>query len=236
MSLDRLLLWRHGRTDWNADGRFQGQLDTALDATGVAQAREASPYLAAERPTAVYASDLSRAAATAQVLADLLAVPVTLDPRLRETSLGGWEGLDRAEVAQRFPEEFAGWTSGLRTNPGNGETAQDVARRERELVAELERTASGTVVLTGHGGALKALTASLIGLPDPAWSAIAPLRNCHWTELRRTDAGAWRLVAHNVYPLSDPSTLTTEELNVDSDAGDAQIGTPRPSGTDSAGR
>jgi len=235
VSLQRLLLWRHGRTSWNAGGRFQGQLDTPLDETGIAQAAEAAPYLAAEQPTAIYASDLSRAMVTAQVLGDYLGLPVTGDARLRETSLGGWEGLDRAAVAERFPDEFAAWTSGVRTFPGNGEHARDVARRAGSLVEEIADRESGTVVLAAHGGSLKALTANLLGLPDQLWSLIAPLRNCHWTELRRTDAGTWRLHAHNVYPLSDPRTLTTEELNVDSDAGDTRIGTPRPSSTDARG-
>ncbi|WP_153506311.1 histidine phosphatase family protein [Cumulibacter manganitolerans] len=233
MTVERLLLWRHGRTEWNASGRFQGQYDTMLDATGIAQAREAAPYLAAEAPTAIYASDLSRALTTAQALADLVGLPVHADPRLRETSLGDWEGLDRAGVQQRFPTQFADWTSGRRANPGNGETALDVAARANELVAEIEHAGSGTVVLAAHGGSLKALTASLIGIPPQLWSLLAPLRNCHWSELRRTSGGQWRLHGHNIYPLSDPRTLTREELNVDSDAGDSQIGTPRPSATDS---
>ena len=232
MTLERLLLWRHGRTEWNASGRFQGQLDTLLDGTGIAQAREAAPYLAAEQPSAIYASDLSRARSTAQVLGDLVGLPVRVDSRLRETSLGTWEGLDRAQVAERFPGEFSAWTAGARSNPGNGESAPEVAGRARALVSEIEGREDGTVVLAAHGGSLKALTASLIGLREEAWSLIAPLRNCHWTELRRTESGGWRLTAHNIYPLSDPRTLTVEELNVDSDAGDSQIGTPRPSTTD----
>ncbi|WP_134324619.1 histidine phosphatase family protein [Cumulibacter soli] len=226
MSLERLLLWRHGRTTWNSLGRFQGQLDTALDEVGLAQAREAAPYLAAEEPSAIYASDLSRAATTAGTLAELAGLPVHTDPRLRETSLGGWEGLDRAGVAERFPDEFAAWTSGGRSNPGNGESAAQVAQRGRELVDELLERHSGTVVLTAHGGSLKALAATLIGIPESTWSLLAPLRNCHWSELRRTEAGQWRLHAHNVYPLRSPEALVGDELNVDSDAGDDRIKHP----------
>lgn len=234
MTVDRLLLWRHGRTEWNASGRFQGQQDTPLDATGIAQAAEAAPYLAAEKPTAIFSSDLDRAVRTAQTLADLVGLTVHTDRRLRETSLGGWEGLDRAQVQERFPDEFAAWRSGTQTNPGNGETAPEVAARAAELVDEIVESCDGTVVLSAHGGALKALTARLIEMPEPTWSLIAPLRNCHWTELRRTDAGQWRLHGHNIYRLTDPSTLTVEELNVDSDAGDTRIGAEQPSTTDAA--
>lgn len=226
MSLERLLLWRHGRTEWNSLGRFQGQQESALDDVGIAQARQAAPYLAVENPTAVYASDLSRASVTGRVLADLIGTTVITDARLRETGLGSWEGLDRAGVAQRFPEEFTAWTSGARTNPGNGETAAEVARRTRDVVDEIARREHGTVVIAAHGGSLKALTASLLGMPEEIWSLLSPLRNCHWTELRLTESGAWRLHSHNVFPLMDPRTLVTEELNVDSDPGDDRVSTP----------
>lgn len=226
MSLERLLLWRHGRTEWNSLGRFQGQQDTALDEVGIAQAQQAAPYLAIERPSAIYTSDLERAVITGQFLAQLVELTVHPDKRLRETGLGSWEGLDRAGVADRFPEEFAAWTSGARSNPGNGEVALDVARRARELVEEIAHREHGTVVLVAHGGSLKALTASLIGMPEDTWSLLAPLRNCHWTELRLTESGDWRLHAHNIFPLHDPRTLMTEELNVDSDAGDDKVNTP----------
>lgn len=226
MSLERLLLWRHGRTEWNSLGRFQGQQDTALDEVGIAQAQQAAPYLAIERPSAIYTSDLERAVITGQFLAQLAGLAVHPDKRLRETGLGGWEGLDRAGVAERFPEEFAAWTSGARSNPGNGEVALDVARRARELIGEIAVREHGTVVLVAHGGSLKALTASLIGMPEDTWSLLAPLRNCHWTELRLTESGAWRLHAHNIFPLHDPRTLMTEELNVDSDAGDDKVNAP----------
>lgn len=223
MSLERLLLWRHGRTEWNSLGRFQGQQDTALDEVGLAQALQAAPYLAAEQPTAIYSSDLERATRTGQALANLLGLTVQTDPRLRETGLGSWEGLDRAEVAQQFPEEYAAWSSGTRPNPGNGEKAADVARRTSALVREIAQHEHGTVVLAAHGGSLKALTVSLIGMPESTWSLLAPLRNCHWTELRLTESGEWRLHAHNVFPLHDPRELTHEELNVDSDAGDDRV-------------
>lgn len=223
MSLDRLLLWRHGRTEWNVGGRFQGQIDTDLDPSGVEQAAAAAPYLAAEEPSAIYCSDLVRAARTADALATQTGLRPVPDRRLRETSLGSWEGLNRAEVEARFPDEFAAWRSGRQANPGNGERAAEVAARSAALVDELVETAAGTVVLVGHGGSLKALTCRLLELPEANWSLIAPLRNCHWTELRRTDGGQWRLQGHNIYQLTDPRTLTFEELNVDSDPGDTQI-------------
>ena len=83
----RLLIWRHGRTEWNAGGRFQGQLDPPLDETGRHQAVLAAPHLASglsPEETVVVSSDLSRAAETAETLTALLGVPLRLDVRLRE--------------------------------------------------------------------------------------------------------------------------------------------------------
>lgn len=215
MSIDRLILWRHGRTEWNALGRFQGQRDVALDATGIAQAVCAAPYLAAEGPTAIYCSDLTRARQTAQPLADITGLAVTYDVRLRETSLGTWEGLDRAEVQARFPEELAAWQRGDEVHRGHGESAAEVAERTAQLVEQITDDGNGTVVLVAHGGSLKALMVNAIGLPERHWMQLSALANCRWSELRRTTGGDWRLHGHNVGPLEKlPGDLIP---NVDSD-------------------
>ncbi|CAN5117703.1 hypothetical protein BH20ACT5_BH20ACT5_16020 [soil metagenome] len=91
MRASRILLWRHGRTAWNAERRFQGHSDLPLDSLGEQQAQAAAPLLVAEAPDLVLSSDLERAAATAAYLG----VPFELDPRLREVSLGRWEGKTR---------------------------------------------------------------------------------------------------------------------------------------------
>ncbi|MGB3014153.1 MAG: histidine phosphatase family protein, partial [Candidatus Nanopelagicales bacterium] len=91
----RLVLWRHGRTAWNLEHRFQGQTDVALDEVGVRQARAAAGLLMALRPQLIVSSDLSRARDTAQALADRTSLTVQTDPRLRETNGGRWEGRRR---------------------------------------------------------------------------------------------------------------------------------------------
>ncbi|HEY0402911.1 MAG TPA: histidine phosphatase family protein, partial [Blastococcus sp.] len=115
IAVPRVLVWRHGRTSWNAEGRFQGQLDPPLDAVGRDQAGSAAAQLAQVLPrtgTVVACSDLVRAADTAEALAALLGVPLRRDPRLRELSLGSWEGLTRQDVAERHPEQYADWMAG----------------------------------------------------------------------------------------------------------------------------
>src|SRR5690606_18245837 len=89
----RLILWRHGHTEWNAERRVQGHSDVPLSALGHAQAAEAAPLLAAFAPDAIVSSDLRRCTETAAALARHTGLPVRRDPRLRERYYGEWEGL-----------------------------------------------------------------------------------------------------------------------------------------------
>ena len=98
----RVLLVRHGQSEWNAEGRWQGQADPPLTDLGRLQAREAAGALGTV--DAVWASDLQRAVETATVIADQLGVgPVVVDPDLRERDAGEFSGLTRPEIAARFP-------------------------------------------------------------------------------------------------------------------------------------
>jgi probable phosphoglycerate mutase len=194
----RILLWRHGRTAWNAERRFQGHSDLPLDSLGERQAQAAAPLLVAEAPDLVLSSDLERAVATAAYLG----VPFELDPRLREVSLGRWEGKTREEVEQAYPQEMADWLAGRIIRRGGGELQTEVAERALFAVAEAD---ADTVVLVTHGGTAKSLTGRLLGLAEAQWRIIAPLANCHWSDIRREPAG-WRLHRHNVGPIGVPVT------------------------------
>src|SRR4051794_41405307 len=152
--MQRLVLWRHGRTEWNAAGRFQGQLDPALDTEGRSQAIRVAPQLAAELPvgqTVVVSSDLSRAAETAASLTTVLGVPLQLDERLREHGMGSWEGLTRDEVAERYPEQYADWVAGRPVRGRGGEESPEVAERALAALADLPEAPVAVVVT--HGGA-----------------------------------------------------------------------------------
>jgi probable phosphoglycerate mutase len=194
----RLLIWRHGRTEWNASGRFQGQLDPPLDDEGRAQAARTAPHLAAalrNEHVVLVSSDLQRAVDTAGALAPLLGVPVRIDERLREHGLGSWEGLTRDEVAERHPEQHDDWLAG-RPVPGRGGEAQaDVAARAVAAVADLPH-ASAAVVVT-HGGTAGRLLEALLGLGPEHRRVFGPLGNCHWSELS-FQASGWRLMRHNM--------------------------------------
>jgi len=195
----RLVLWRHGETRWNVEGRLQGQSDIPLDETGEAQAERAARLLAALRPDVIVSSDLSRATATAAPLARITGLPVTLDKDLRERHGGCWEGLTGREIRERYPEEYVTWT------PPDGETSLTVADR---VVGALERIAEGLApgalaVVVSHGAALRLGMSKLMGIPEELWSAFGPLSNCSWSVLGLR-WGRWRLLEHNAGTLPEP--------------------------------
>jgi probable phosphoglycerate mutase len=197
--MTRLVVWRHGNTDWNATDRVQGQTDTPLNDVGRAEAAAAAPLLAALRPDAIVASDLRRAADTAAVLARLTGLPVQSDARLRERDYGLWQGLTLAEVAEQFPAEYAQWRAGA-SAPGCGvESYDDLGKRVGEALQEAaDAVPGGTVVVATHGGAARQGCGALLGWPPAALRTLAPLCNCHWTELRHHPKRGWQLAAHNV--------------------------------------
>jgi 2,3-bisphosphoglycerate-dependent phosphoglycerate mutase/probable phosphoglycerate mutase len=195
----RLVLWRHGETDYNAAGRMQGHLDSALTPVGWNQARFAVPALARFSPDLVIASDLRRATDTATVLTEAIGVPLRIDKRLRETHLGEWQGKTGAEVDAEYPGERARWRTDATWAPPGGENRLDVAERAGEVVSDLLQAKSDvgdTVLLAAHGGLIIALTAGLLKLPVEIWPSLGGIANCHWVELGRRD-GKWRLHAYN---------------------------------------
>ena len=219
MSPREVVLWRHGRTAWNAEGRFQGQTDVPLDATGLAQARAAAPYVAAFAPDAVLTSDLSRAAGTADAVGELLGVVPTPDRRLREAYLGNWQGLTREEAARAHPEEYAAWQRGrLRES---SESPAELAARA--VPAVLEPDVERLLVVT-HGGTSRTVIARLIGLPQEQWAVLGPLGNCHWSHLRWADRG-WRLVAHNAGGEVVPDDGAATSLDAEGAAAPVSAGT-----------
>jgi len=211
----RIVLWRHGRTAWNSQMRFQGQTDIPLDDTGREQARWAAARLAALAPEAIIASDLQRAADTAAVLSSVTGVPVQLDPGLRETYAGAWQGRTATELAETDGEVYAAWLRGEPdVRPGGGETRWEVAARTSEA---LKRGLAGvgpggTLVAVTHGGAARTAVAMLLALPVECWGVLGGLSNCCWSVLLedvRRGPGAWRLEEHNAGSLPEP--VLTEE-------------------------
>jgi broad specificity phosphatase PhoE len=151
--MTELLLVRHGETDWNAEGKLQGHTDRPLNDYGRRQAQALADRLASEDIDAVYASDLSRARETAEIVGSKLGLPVVVDPDLREKNWGNWEGLTSDE---RLHIEFEGETS--------------EAHRDRTLSAVqriVERHPGERVVVVTHGGSLRRIQAAVAGFALP---------------------------------------------------------------------
>jgi probable phosphoglycerate mutase len=201
----QVVLWRHGRTAWNLEGRFQGQTDIPLDAVGLAQAERAARVLAGLGPSVIIASDLTRATRTAETLARLTDLPITLDEGLRETYAGRWQGLNDEEIIARYPEEFEAFRRGDRIRRGGGELESEVADRVVPAVRRgLEKVPpGGTLVVATHGGAARVALGRMLGLPEDYWGALGGLSNCCWSIIGEARRG-WRLLEHNAGTLLEP--------------------------------
>ena len=178
--MGRLYLVRHGETKWNAEGRLQGHVDVGLSEKGQRQAQAVARRLSGVIFDAAYSSDLSRTAETARIiLGQKPEVTLTATPQLRERHYGVFEGLTVAERQARYPDMFAASLSNdLDFAPTDGETMSQVGARMAAFVAELrQRHLEDTVLIAGHGGALRATLPGLLRLPLEALWRLA-LDNC----------------------------------------------------------
>ena len=163
-----LLLVRHGETDWNADGRLQGQTDRPLSDFGRRQARQLADGLEDEKLEAIYSSDLIRARETAEIVGERLGLPVVLDPDLREKDWGTWEGLTAVE---RDRVEFVGEST---------EAHQERILRALRAISTRHPGDRRVLVVT-HGGSMRRVQTAALGLALPV------VENC----------GRWRCVVEN---------------------------------------
>jgi broad specificity phosphatase PhoE len=185
----RVILARHGVTAWNQAGRYQGQQDIPLGDEGRRQAEELGRRIAAEHITRAYASDLQRAAETAQIALAGQKVPLSLASQLRETNFGDWEGLQAREIAERYPTDWESWIrDALAARPSGGETVNDLYQRVvgfYQSVVQVDPdfhsprdwftyraagptagdTRDETVLFVTHGGPVRALLTHLLDVP-----------------------------------------------------------------------
>jgi probable phosphoglycerate mutase len=200
MTAGKVVLLRHGVTDWNDGGRFQGHADIPLNLAGRAQAAAAGERLSGLGVSRVFASDLSRAQETATVVAAACGVgPVVTDPRLREVNVGSWAGLSMEEAGRLEPDFWPALREGrdFRRSP-EGETATQSGQRVAlALLEHAESAAEGEVLLVvGHGLSLRVGALLLMGLDYSSARLFGGLRNCHWTVLG-PGGEYWRMLSYN---------------------------------------
>lgn len=195
----RLILWRHGQTDWNLAEKYQGQMDIHLNDTGRAQAALAAPYVASLNPDVMWRSPMSRTRETSEALLAVKPLEVFEDDRLKEINVGSWEGLSIAEMREIDPEMDLAIKEArdFRRSP-EGETAAEVGERMKAVLTEImQRHAGQTILVVGHGLALRVGIAALLGWDEAASHSLAGMNNAAVSEL-----GEWRgrmhLLSYNV--------------------------------------
>ena len=205
MAGNRVLLWRHGQTDWNMVNRFQGHSDIPLNDVGRYQAQHAAKILAGMNPTSIISSDLGRARETAQALADLLGLAVTPYENLRETNGGLWEGKTGAENRAEDFQNFISWIDGDDNRAGTtGEKRSEVAARAVGVINEvLDGKSDQLLVVATHGGTARCILGQLLQLPLSHWGVIGGLSNASWSILERNPR-QWNLIEHNAGSIPEP--------------------------------
>ncbi|MEK7362236.1 MAG: histidine phosphatase family protein [Pseudomonadota bacterium] len=200
---------RHGETEWNSQGRFQGHLNSALDAAGLAQADALGEYLARERFDLLFSSDLGRALQTASAIAMRTGHEIVIEPRLRERCMGIFQGLTPDEVEARYPDEYARFRS---RDPDyvipQGESVRQLFERSVACFTELATRHAGlTLATVTHGGVLAMLYRHARSMPLQAPRDF-PLHNtgvnrfCH--RLGAWQLQSWGEVGHLDLALDDP--------------------------------
>jgi glucosyl-3-phosphoglycerate phosphatase len=197
----RLVLLRHGQTSWNAAHRAQGHADVDLDDFGHAQATSAAAALSQLKPSALWSSDLARAASTARRVAAACRLQVVHDARLREFDLGERTGISMSAYAAVHPDEYALFRAGQYDVVPGGEPAPEViARMQAAIKDALASINPGeSVVVVSHGAALKLTVLALLDLPQSGAANVRAMDNCGWAILEETPpAGRLRLTAYNL--------------------------------------
>ena len=162
----RLLLARHGQTDWNAAGHIQGQTDTSLNDLGRRQAADLALRLeqAGEHPIALYTSPQRRALETAQIAGRALGLTPVVVEDLREVSFGVWEGHSWEEIARIWPGEYAAYRADrLHTPPPEGESFAHLLERVYPALTGIAGTGEGTALVVSHSAVIKAVCCHMDG-------------------------------------------------------------------------
>ncbi|MBI5497474.1 MAG: histidine phosphatase family protein [Deltaproteobacteria bacterium] len=172
----RVVVVRHGETDWNVAGRMQGHTDTDLNERGRAQAQALAELLVEEGIGRIIASDLARARQTAQIIAGRLGLAVETDALLRERKFGIFEGLSWEEIAERHPDWYARYRADHWADIPGAEALTALRERSWEALVRHARHArpGAPVLVVTHGGVLRSMLVRLMGdnAPRPVLNAV----------------------------------------------------------------
>jgi probable phosphoglycerate mutase len=201
MQSTHIIAIRHGETDWNALGRYQGQTDIPLNEAGLVQAKQAAAFLRDKTIHAIYTSNLSRASQTALEIAQLRNEELGIIPELREQHYGVFQGLTGAQVKERWPDAHQKWHDRVpEFGPEGGETRNEFKERCINALKQVAMQHPGEVLaVVCHGGVLDCLYREAAKLPmdvTRTWS----LENAAMNHLRYDENGFslvdWGNISH----------------------------------------
>lgn len=142
-----IILIRHGETDWNVEGRYQGQADPPLNNNGIEQAQILAERLVSYQIDLIYSSPLKRASQTAEIISEYLELPLYYEPRLMEINQGDWQTRLRSEIQELYPDAFHRWeTQPWQVMPPGGEHLSQVQVRVIEAINDITSLHSGNKV------------------------------------------------------------------------------------------
>ncbi|MFC1937908.1 histidine phosphatase family protein [Chloroflexota bacterium] len=163
----RIIIARHGETEWNVAEVFRGRIDVGLNETGVKQAELLAEYLSGEKIAAIRSSPLKRAVHTARAIATRHKLDVEIAPGLIDLDFGEWQSLTHQKVKHKYPELYAQWiNSPHRIKMPSGESLDDVRERAVAVIDDIITRCDDTAVLVSHRVVNKVLICALLGLDN----------------------------------------------------------------------
>lgn len=195
-----IVLLRHGQTDWNAQGRFQGQTDISLNETGRDQARNAARQWGHTEFDAALASPLKRVQETARLMLRDRDIPCATDPDIQETGGGEWEGLLFTEIAERWPDDHAAFRlPNIDAGPLGGETPRQSGTRTAQAVLKALDKVDVLLVIS-HGNTMRAAAHLLAGYDDEDYAVVPRIENCraHVLQSNSGEHGSFTLTQTSV--------------------------------------
>ena len=171
----KLFLIRHGQTNWNMEGRYQGNCDIELNSTGIKQAELASKYLSRVKFSKIYSSPLKRTMKTANIINGRTEVKIEVYDDLKEVDFGKWEGLKFNEINKDYHKEYQQWlTDPYNNRPTGGESFKELTLRTTSVIDSIvaENTDESSVAIVTHGGVILSLLVHWLQIPLPRWKSI----------------------------------------------------------------
>jgi len=211
MTIKRIIFIRPGETDWNRDGRWQGQIAIPINEHGIAQAKRLTDFIRTIGLQNLYTSDLARAVDTAKIIAETLGIEPQLESRLRERHMGDWQGLTKAEIKSWYADEYAKVKESRSEIIPGGESLKQVEKRVKAFFDDMmQNSTDETLGILSHTTAMRVILQELVPDFDPFKHEFS---NISVTTLIRNDDGSWNVTQVNdISHLDGMETLAVGEV------------------------